>query len=119
LGAGKVIRVVWRYVVASLLAGALTIGAIRQLMGVYRVFITTPLLRMPVTGLIYCFMYLVTVVLLFRGMAPLQDVANVLRTMVARDRASKGPRPVTSTDGNVALISESGRASVAVPESLN
>jgi PST family polysaccharide transporter len=88
-GVAPVLAAVWKYIVASLLAGcasAALIGHLPSLVvasGSFWAFA-----RIGVTSVLFGVLYLGVVILLHRGYAPLTQLAGLLREMVSRERSS-------------------------------
>ena len=99
-GSSPVIAAVWKYLVASLLAGCATAAIGRW----HPSFLASPGLDGPVvhvvtTSLTFGAFYIGAIILLHRGCLPLYQVAGLLRDVVARDRFSRlSPAPDTTTD---------------------
>jgi PST family polysaccharide transporter len=96
-----VLAVVWRYVVASLLAGCATAGIMRglptsgQTPGAAAMFA-----HIAVISLLFGALYLGTVMLLHRGWAPIYQVARLLREMLPWDSVSGLAQAVAATCDN-------------------
>lgn len=89
LGVTPVLSVVWRYVVASLLAGSLTdllVRAIPSLTGAPGA--AGALLRVVIISVVLGFLYLGAVVLLHGGFAPLYQIAGLVREMIPLAKSS-------------------------------
>jgi PST family polysaccharide transporter len=88
-GVSPVLAAVWKYIVASLIAGCASAVLIRQMpyllaaSGSFWAFA-----RLGVTSVLFGVLYLGVVILLHRGCAPLSHLAGLLRVMVSRDNSS-------------------------------
>jgi PST family polysaccharide transporter len=96
LGIEPVIAAVWKYVLASLLAGCASAAIVRG----FPSFITLPgafgaFIRIMMTSALFGALYLGVVILLHRGCDPLYQVARLLREMIPWGR-NANPSP---TDG--------------------
>jgi len=86
LGIAPVLSAVWKYFLASLLAGCASIGLIRMIPR-FPIALPEPvavLVRIVLTSLLFAALYLGAIILLHRGYAPLQQFAALLREMVPR-----------------------------------
>jgi polysaccharide transporter, PST family len=86
----RVIQAVWRFVVASALAG----GATAALLGGTPAFLVEPgavaaLMRIAIVSSVFGALYLGAVILLHRGYAPLSQLSALIREMVPRTALSK------------------------------
>jgi O-antigen/teichoic acid export membrane protein len=99
-GAGEVCRVVWRYIVASLLAG-LVCGffSSRQawLSGASGAGVAA--LRIAVVSISFAFLYLLTIVLLHFSLSPLEKMSGLLREMVS----ARGAVRLSAADASPSL----------------
>lgn len=107
LGIAPVIGAVWRYVLASALAGAFSAVIIHDLSP----FAAAPgplgaVGRIVVVTLLFSALYLGAVILLHRGFGPLAQVAGLLREMgpPTRFSASLQPVPTASDAGTSAVL---------------
>jgi PST family polysaccharide transporter len=83
LGITPVLSAVWKYVVASLLAGTVTVLAMRQIPSLGGMAgAVGALLRIVVVSMFVVFLYLSAVVLLHGGVAPFYQIARLLQEMV-------------------------------------
>jgi O-antigen/teichoic acid export membrane protein len=92
LGLGAILSPVWRFVVASLLAG----GATAVLVGWIFTFavpaaVVGAIVRLAIISLLFGLLYTGVVVLLHRSWAPLMQVVNLVREMLARRRSAQVP----------------------------
>jgi peptidoglycan biosynthesis protein MviN/MurJ (putative lipid II flippase) len=92
LGIGPVITVVWKYVLASMLAGCATAALVRKM----PVELVTPnafwaFTRLAVTSILFGVLYLGTVILLHRGCGPLNQLAGLLQEMTSRRLSTSPP----------------------------
>jgi PST family polysaccharide transporter len=87
LGVAPMIAVVWKFVVASLLAGYATALLLR---GLYAFVVPSSLMdaiiRIAGTSLLFGTLYIGAAIALHRGFAPLQEVAGLMREMMSRRR---------------------------------
>ena len=95
LGIGPVLAAVWKYFLASLLSGCVTAVITGQL----QPFVPASswvgaLARIAVVSSFFGVLYIGAVVVLYRGCAPLYQVARLLRDMVPWP-GSQEPRPAT------------------------
>lgn len=98
LGITPVIAAVWKYVVASSLAAGASAVLMRSLPSLVVVSgIRAALTRIVITSLVFLTLYLSSVILLYRGLAPLRLVARLLREMTPAGRSSAPPQPVGLT----------------------
>lgn len=96
LGILSVIAVIWKYIAASLTAGIVAFLILRAVPS----FTAAPgalwaAVRLFFVTLLFLLLYFGGVVVLYRGFAPLRQVAGVLREMTARSQRSE---PVSRTD---------------------
>jgi len=90
LGIASVLASLWKYVVASLVAGLASAGISREIPSL----LATPgsaqvaLLRIVEMSVLFGTLYLTAVVLLHRGYTPLYQIAGLLREMISRRRLS-------------------------------
>ncbi len=101
LGVASVIATVWKYLVASLLAG----GASAVLIPHVEFFVAAPgvlgaLTRIVMISVLFGLLYLGAVIALYRGCAPLYQVMRLLREMVPWGRSS-GSSPAVAASGSV------------------
>ena len=90
LGIGPVVAIVWRYVVASLLAGGLAEVIIRRLpSSIAGPDTFAAIARIAAISLMFGAFYLGAVVLLHGGFAPLVQLSGLVREMVLGGRISK------------------------------
>jgi PST family polysaccharide transporter len=83
LGLGAVVGVVWRYVVASAVAGAAAAAIVPGIPSIAEATgIVGSLVRMAATGVVFGALYLGAVIVLHRGYAPLARIAWLLRVML-------------------------------------
>jgi PST family polysaccharide transporter len=92
LGIEPVIAAVWKYVLASLLAGCASAAIVRS----FPTFIALPgafgaFIRIMTTSVLFGALYLGMVILLHRGCDPLYQVARLLREMIPWGKTSKLP----------------------------
>jgi polysaccharide transporter, PST family len=109
LGIPPVIAAVWKHILASLLAGCASKAIIPKLpsvgMGSGSV---AAILHIVMVSVLFGTLYLVMVIFLHRGCAPLYQVARLLREMVPSGRFSRSsppivaPVPLNSTGATVA-----------------
>ncbi|HWY53282.1 MAG TPA: lipopolysaccharide biosynthesis protein [Terriglobales bacterium] len=109
LGIGSVITVVWKYVLASLLAGCASAALVREMPAV----LMTPdafwaFARLAVTSILFGVLYLGAVILLHRGCRPLKQLAGLLQEMTSR-RLSTSPPPSQSPEEDSMDLSETAR----------
>jgi len=99
-GIGPVVAAVWKYIVASLLAG----WACHAILGLCPLLIGLPgavglLTRIAATSLLFIIVYLAAVILLHRGCAPLYQLARLLPEMGLWGRLSRPSLSFSTTDG--------------------
>ena len=114
LGISAIIAAVWRYILASILAGGATVlflpGA--------GVFLARPgwsgaFLRLVMISILFGTLYLGAVILLHRGTAPLRQFAGLVREMISRKLSAN---PVSgSSPENAKGISDSRAVLVSAP----
>jgi polysaccharide transporter, PST family len=97
-GVGPVIAAVWKYVVASLLAGSATAAILYWLVP----FAQAPglagaLAHLAVTSLLFVTLYLGGVMVLHRGYGPFYQLGGLIREMIPWGRFSK-PSPETAVE---------------------
>ncbi|MGA7295713.1 MAG: oligosaccharide flippase family protein [Terriglobales bacterium] len=88
LGISSIIATVWRYILASLLAGgisALFLPAMRSFVGVDPSWLAAAR-RVVTVSLFFGSLYLGAVILLHWGTAPLRQFAGLVREMISRNR---------------------------------
>lgn len=98
-GIGPVLAAVWKYFLASLLAGcgtAVIIGGLRSF--VVASSWVEVLARIALASSLFGILYLSAVVLLHRGCAPLYQVARLLREMVPWANSQKPPARAANCD---------------------
>ena len=84
LGVGSVISAVWRYIVASFFAGAVSAFVIRVFASpLVRDSAPLAILRIMVVSMLFTVLYIGTVVALHGGTAPISRLVGLLRTMVS------------------------------------
>ncbi len=102
LAIGSVIDVVWRYVVASLIAGgasAMIVGEIPSFSGTSDPVDTFT--RIVLTSLLFGILYVLAVILLHRSCQSLYQVARLLRAMIPSSRPTASPTtPATQSADN-------------------
>src|SRR5208337_3790771 len=116
-GIGPVFAAVWKYIVASLLAGWACPAIFRALPS----FVGLPgaagaLVRIMTTSLLFVVLYLAAVILLHRGYSPLYQVARLLADMGLWGRLSTlSPAfsAIGSTGSSAALVSTPEETSVS------
>jgi PST family polysaccharide transporter len=97
LGVGAVIAVVWRYILASLLAGGLCAAGIREFgLSLAPANEGAALARIVTISLSFGVLYLGAVLLLHQGFEPLQQVAGLVIDMVPWRMFSR-PSPAVAT----------------------
>jgi PST family polysaccharide transporter len=90
LGVGIIIEAVWRYLLASLLAGAAAAFILRGFPSLHAAPGTLgAALRIGVTSLLFTVLYLGSVTLLYWGCTPLYQLAGLVREMVPWGKLSK------------------------------
>jgi PST family polysaccharide transporter len=95
LGVGPIFAVVWRYIVASLLAGVASILILFRLVTLRGTAgASGAMLRVVFVSLLFVGLYLIAIVSLYRGFGPLQRLVGLLREMTAVAHVS---RPSTAT----------------------
>jgi PST family polysaccharide transporter len=88
LGVGTMLTVIWRYVAASLLAGAATFAVVRTFIGFAS--LSTPWQtfgRIIIVSLLFVAMYLIAVIQLHGGLEPLTRLTGVVRDMTGSRKA--------------------------------
>ena len=109
LGVAPIIGAVWKYVLASALAGCASAAIIREISPF--VVASGPLgaaARIVMTSVLFGALYLGAVILLHRGCAPLYHTLGLVREMLPWDRVSRSSPGVATTRGtsrNAALTS--------------
>jgi O-antigen/teichoic acid export membrane protein len=115
-GIGPVVAAVWKYIVASMLAGR----ACSAILGLFPSFVGLPgaaglLARIATTSLLFIALYLAAVILLHQGCAPLYQVAGLLPEMGLWGRFSRPSpsfSPTEGTSSNAPLVSTREETSV-------
>jgi PST family polysaccharide transporter len=100
LGVGIIIDAVWRYLLASLLAG----GAAALILRGFPPLLAAPgamgaALRIGVTSVLFGILYLGSVILLYWGCTPIHELAGLLREMVPWRKLSKRFKPAAGAAG--------------------
>jgi PST family polysaccharide transporter len=97
-----VLATTWKYVAASLLAGCATVGVGRVIPSLLSAPRSVQAAAAGITAisLIFVALYLGAVVLLHRGLAPLQQVARLLSVMTSLRRFSE-PLPAVPANSNI------------------
>jgi polysaccharide transporter, PST family len=99
LNVGAMLAVIWKYMVASLVAGCASFIAGRALPGFVGLSAAWGALARIVTiSLLFLMLYLAVVVQMHRGLDPLYRVARLVRDMVASRRLSTAVGVVPPTD---------------------
>ena len=101
LGISPLLSVIWKYLLASLMAGAgtfLIAGAILPLVAIPGT--AGAIIRLVLSSLLFTVLYLGSVILLHRGCGPLYQVAGLLQEMASRDRSSKSTPTPEETAGS-------------------
>jgi len=109
LGITPVIGTVWKYLLASLLAGCTSTVILRDLPS--SIAVPTAIgaaTRFGITSVLFGFLYLAGVILLHQGVAPINQAARLLREMLpwtrlARPVDATSPRPAASQALNLPL----------------
>jgi PST family polysaccharide transporter len=116
LGVRPVLAVVWRYVVASLVATLATIFILSHTsaLGVTTSF-THTLLRIMVICALAGPLYIGGVVLLYRNLAPVYQIANLLREMMHSGKAEGGELPMSSSAHVLAVAGNGSAESADLP----
>ena len=117
LGVGPVLAAVWKYIVASLLAG----WACTAIFRVAPSFAGLPgvggaLVRILTTSVLFLVLYLAAVIFLHQGRAPLYQVAGLLADMGLWGRLSTASPALSATGGTgkgAALVSNAEETSVS------
>jgi glycosyltransferase involved in cell wall biosynthesis len=108
LGIGTVLAAIWKFVVASVVAGCATALVMRQVhFGFAPGGATLALARVVSISFLFVLLYLGSVILMHRGLAPLRQVGKLLRDMVPWDW---GVKP----SAEVAVISHGGESQVVM-----
>jgi polysaccharide transporter, PST family len=98
LGVRPVIAVVWRYVVASVLASFAAFAIIRSILGLgVASSAMEAAVHILVKSVVFAAIYVGTVILLHWGCAPLSQLAGLLREMVPRSSFPKRQASVAAT----------------------
>ncbi len=93
-GVGPILATVWRYVVASLLAGGASAAIIRAIPSLMAVSgVVGALVRIVVTSLLFLVLYVGAVVLLHGGSEPIDRLVRLLPDMVPWKKPPSGPPP--------------------------
>jgi len=112
LGVAPILSAIWKYVLASLLAGCACAGIMREIPSL----VAAPgaagaLARIVATSLLFSALYIGAVIVLHRGCAPLYQLGRILREMSPWSSFSK-PAPAAHTGaGNDASVLLSPTAS--------
>ncbi len=86
----RVIDTVWRFVVASVLAGGVTAAGVRAISGsVVEPGAVAALMRIAMVSSLFGVLYVGAVILLHRGFAPISQLSALIREMVPRAAFSK------------------------------
>ena len=121
LGIAPVVGAVWKYALASLLAGCAAVGVIRAIPR----FVATSeplgaLVRVVSTSLWFAALYLGAVVLLHRGYAPLRQLAALLQEMVPLSRFSNlRPHKAILAGSALTCSNDSGTSLVTATSSVH
>jgi PST family polysaccharide transporter len=107
LGVGPIFAAVWRYIVASLLAGVASYLILSR-----RAFLTEAAgvsgaaLRIAFISLCFLGLYLSVIIMLYRGLGPLRRLAGLLREMtsIARADGASGSDRSESKAGKVLIL---------------
>jgi PST family polysaccharide transporter len=106
LGISPVVSVIWKYLLASMLAGTATFLIARAIPSLITATGTAGVVTRLVTiSLLFTVLYLGSVILLHRGCGPIYQVAGLLREMSSRRKSS-----------TASLASEQGLASTGEPQ---
>ena len=101
LGVGPMLSAVWRYVVASLLAGAASKLIFSRDESLWRIAgAGGAALRVALLSLSFGILYLSAIVLLYRGWQPLQKLASLLRDLASVARSERSSAAVLSESGD-------------------
>jgi PST family polysaccharide transporter len=112
LGIAPVIAAVWKYVLASLLAGVVSALIIPALPSVAAVSgWVASLARIVMISVLFVALYLSVVILLHRGTAPLRQLAGLLRDMVPWERLARqfrfvAAKPAFEPAGHAVMVKE-------------
>jgi hypothetical protein len=83
------IAAVWRYAVASLMAGLATAIITRGLISASSVGAATALEAIVIISSVFVTLYLASVVLLYGGFAPIRQLASILRELAPSRKVSR------------------------------
>jgi PST family polysaccharide transporter len=107
-GFGPVLAVIWRYFVASLLAGCASAGLAKVILPtVSTTTVMGALIQMVATSFLFVVLYVIAVILLHGGFAPLYQFTALLREMLPSGVFSRLSPDVTEscvTNSNGALV---------------
>jgi PST family polysaccharide transporter len=99
LSIGPMVAAIWKFAVASVVAGCATTVIVGRLsgFGIPSDSIGS-IVRMAKTSVLFGILYLCAVIILHRGFAPLNQVAGLLREMIRSNRSTKvSPVPSVAT----------------------
>jgi PST family polysaccharide transporter len=89
-GFGPVLATIWKYLVASLLAGCATAGIAKVILSAVSASSAAgALIRLVATSMLFVVLYLVAVIVLHGGYAPLRQLTGLLREMLPASLFSK------------------------------
>ena len=109
LGIGPMVTIVWKYVLASLIAGCTSAAIVHGIPEF--VAATDPVAvvaRIVTTSLLFATLYLSVVVLVHRGWEPLYEVASLLRDIVPWDKFARLFPGADGTSSNAAVAERIG-----------
>jgi O-antigen/teichoic acid export membrane protein/glycosyltransferase involved in cell wall biosynthesis len=116
LGVRPIVSVVWRYFVASLVAGSATALIVREIPGLPEAAgATGALLRIVVSSLLLGSSYCAVVVLLHGGFEPLWQIAGLLREMLPAGKFARLIRAVRAGDEADTALGTIQRPPVELP----
>lgn len=99
LGIWQVIAVIWKYVVASVVAGGATFAIIRLLPSLTaETGSLGALSRLLTISTMCCGLYLAAVVLLHRGCGPIYQLVGLVREVVMRHKPTENSLPIIAAD---------------------
>lgn len=97
LGVAPVVGAVWRYVVASIIAGCASEAALREIPSLFvRADWLGAAIRVGATSLLFGGLYLCAVVVLHQGYAPLRQAAGLIGEMISRSTSTSPLSPLAA-----------------------
>ena len=101
LGVGSVLGAVWKFILASLMAGGVAAVILHKMLPSFAVALTTlaAFVHIVVISLLFTALYLAAVILLHGGFGPLYQLGGLLQEMLPWSKARKSRRAGSSDNG--------------------